>query len=178
MIAAFTAIDWIVIIILLTSVVLAAIKGFVRELIGLGSIVLAFLLAAWFYTSAAEPFKDVVKTENLALFCGFSIVFIGTLVLGVVVSWIVSKFIKAASLQWFDRCLGSLFGFLRGWVLGGILFAGLTAFNIQSERVRNSELAPFFLPASRLIAWVTPADFKEHFRSGYAAMERLWREQH
>src|SRR5437016_12620818 len=110
MISGFSAIDWLVLLVLLLSVVLAAMKGFVRELVGLVSIVLAFLLAAWFYTSAAAPFKDVVKTENLALFCGFSIVFLGTLVVGFLVAWLVSRFIKAAKLQWFDRCLGALFG--------------------------------------------------------------------
>lgn len=178
MISGFSAIDWFVLFVLLLSVVLAAMKGFVRELIGLASIVLAFLLAAWFYTSAAAPFKDVVKTENLALFCGFSIVFLGTLVVGSLVAWLISKFIKAAKLQWFDRCLGALFGFLRGWVLGGIVFLGLTAFNIQLERVRSSELAPYFLPASRMIAMGTPSELKDRFRSGYATIERWWKEQH
>lgn len=176
--SAFTAIDWFVLFIVLISIVLAAMKGFVRELIGLGSMVLAFLLAAWFYDSAAAPFKDVVKTENLALFCGFSIVFLGTLVAGAVIAWLISKFIKAARLQWFDRCLGALFGFFRGWVLGGIVFLGLTAFNVQAERVRTSELAPYFLPASRLIAVGTPSEFKDRFRSGYATIERWWKEQH
>ena len=102
MFTAFTFIDWVVLLLLLVSVVLAATKGFVRELIGMGSLILAFLFAAWFYPSAAAPFKDVVKTENIALFCGFSIVFLGTLVLGILVAGVVSKFVKAARLQWFD----------------------------------------------------------------------------
>ena len=177
MFAAFTFIDWTVLLLLLVSVVLAAIKGFVRELIGVGSLVLAFLLAAWFYPSAAAPFKDVVKTENIALFCGFSIVFLGTLVLGILVAGVVSKFVKAARLQWFDRCLGALFGLIRGWLFGGIIFAGLTTFDIRTASVRDSHLAPYFLPASRVIALVTPADFKDRFRSGYTAIEHWWNEQ-
>ena len=77
MFAAFTFIDWFLLLILLASVVFATIKGFVRELVGLGSLILAFVLAAWFYPTVAAPFKDVVKTENIALFCGFSIYFWG-----------------------------------------------------------------------------------------------------
>jgi len=175
--SAFTFVDWLTLIIVLASVVFAALKGFTRELIGMGSMVLAFILASWFYTAAAEPFKDVVKTENLALFLGFSIVFLGTLIAGILVAWLVSTFIKLAKLQWFDRCLGALFGLVRGWMLGGIVLVGLTAFNIQSVNVRNSVLAPYFLPASRMIALVTPSEFKDRFQSGYAAIERWWKEQ-
>ena len=175
--SAFTFVDWLILIIVLASVVFAALKGFARELIGMGSMVLAFMLASWFYSAAAEPFKDVVKTENLALFLGFSIVFLGTLIAGILVAWLVSTFIKLAKLQWFDRCLGALFGLVRGWMLGGIVLVGLTAFNIQAVTVKNSVLAPYFLPASRMIALVTPSEFKDRFQSGYAALERWWKEQ-
>ena len=173
----FTFVDWLILVIVLASIVFAALKGFTRELIGMGSMVLAFMLASWFYSAAAAPFKDVVKTENLALFLGFSIVFLGTLIAGVLIAWLVSTFMKLAKLQWFDRCLGALFGLVRGWLLGGIILVGLTAFNIQSLSVRNSILAPYFLPASRMVALVTPSEFKDRFRSGYAAIERWWKEQ-
>jgi len=175
--SAFTFVDWLILIIVLASVVFAALKGFTRELIGMGSMVLAFILASWFYTAAAQPFKDVVKTENVALFLGFSIVFLGTLIAGALIAWLVSTFVKLARLQWFDRCLGALFGLVRGWMLCGIVLVGLTAFNIQSVSVMNSVLAPYFLPASRMVALVTPSDFKDRFRSGYAAIERWWKEQ-
>ena len=101
-----------------------------------GWLAAAFLLAAWFYPTAAAIFKDVVLTENLALFCGFSIIFLGTLVAGLLFAWVVSKFVKAAKLQWFDRLLGALFGFVRGWMVGGIVFFALTAFHVQESRVR------------------------------------------
>ena len=175
--SAYTFVDWLILVIVLASIVFAALKGFTRELIGVGSMLLAFILASWFYSSAAAPFKDVVKTENLALFLGFSIVFLGTLIAGGLVAWLVSTFMKLARLQWFDRCLGALFGLVRGWLLGGMILVGLTAFNVQSLSVKNSILAPYFLPASRMIALVTPTEFKDRFLSGYAAIERWWKEQ-
>ena len=175
--SAFTLVDWLIFVIVLASIVFAALKGFTRELIGMGSMVLAFMLASWFYSTAAAPFKDVVKSENLALFLGFSIVFLATLIAGALVARLVSTFMKFARLQWFDRCLGALFGLVRGWLLGGMILVGLTAFNIQSLSVKNSILAPYFLPASRMIALVTPSEFKDRFRSGYAAIERWWKEQ-
>ena len=109
------------------------------------------LLAAWLYHRTAPLFKDVVKTENLALFFAFSTIFIATLLIGAVVIWLLTRFMKFAHLQWFDRILGAAFGLVRGWVFASVLLLGLTAFNVQTERVRSSDLAPYFLPGSRVL---------------------------
>ena len=173
----FTLLDILVIAILFFSVVMSTIKGFVREVLGLATIVLAILLSAWTYRRVSVLFKDVVKTENLALFFGFSVVFVGTLLAGFLVTWLITKFTKFAKLQWFDRLLGAAFGFVRGWALGAVIFLGLTAFDIQTERVRSSMVAPYMLPGARVIAVVTPLDLKARFLVGYRAIESWWRER-
>ena len=172
-----TIIDVLVAAIIVYSVVISWMRGFVREAMRLGVIVLALLLAAWFYRPVAVLFKDVVKTENLALFFGFSVLFLGTLLAGLLVTWLITRFVKFAKIEWFDRCLGAAFGFIRGWLLGAIIFMGLTAFDVQSERVKSSELAPYFLPGSRLIALVTPYDLKARFLMGYRTVEKWWQQQ-
>jgi len=168
--------DWVVLIILVASVVLSAMKGFVRELLGMAFVIAGFILGAWFYPAVATPLKDVVKTENIALFLGFAIVFLGTLLVGFAVIWIARKLIKFAQIQWFDRVLGAAFGFVRGWILGAIVFLALTSFDLQAERVKSSRLAPYFLPGARVIALATPRDLKTRFSDGYAAIEQWWRE--
>jgi membrane protein required for colicin V production len=173
----FTWIDVFVIALIAYSVVMSVMKGFVREVMGLATVLLAIVLAAWTYRPASNLFKDVVRTENLALFFGFSIVFVGTLLAGFVVIWLITKFTKFAKLQWFDRLLGAAFGFVRGWALGAVVFLGLTAFNIQTERVRSSMLAPYMLPGARVIAVITPDDMKARFLVGYRTVERWWLEQ-
>ena len=173
----FSVLDWIVLAVFAYSVAISVVKGFVREAFRLGSIVLALLLAAWFYRFVSLLFKDVVKTENLALFFGFVVLFLGTLFIGLLVTWLITKFVRFAKIEWFDRCLGAAFGLIRGWLLGAIIFMGLTAFDVQSERVKSSELAPYFLPASRLIALVTPYDLKARFLVGYRTVEKWWQQQ-
>jgi membrane protein required for colicin V production len=168
--------DGILLVILLASIVLSVMKGFFRELLGMASIVAAFLVGAWFYRTAAEPFKEVVKSENYALFLGFSIVFLGTLLAGVFLIWITQKIIKFAKIQWFDRVLGAGFGFIRGWLLGSIVLLVLTSFDLQAERVKSSQLAPYYLPGARLIAVAAPRDLKARFTDGYLALEGWWRE--
>ena len=168
--------DWISILVLAVSIVLSFIKGFLKELLGLVSLVAGFLLGAWFYRPAANLFKGVVKSENVALFLGFSVVFLGTLLVGALAVFVAQKLMKFARIQWFDRLLGAAFGFIRGWVLGSIFFLALTSFGLQADRVKSSQLAPFFLPGARVIAVVTPHDLKTRFRVGYEAVEKWWRE--
>ena len=169
--------DGIVVVILVVSIALAFVKGFVKELLGLASLVLGFLLGAWFYRPASSLFKELVKSENTALFLGFAVVFLGTLFVGILTIWVAQKLLKFAKLQWFDRLLGAAFGFIRGWVLGSIFFLALTSFDLQSDRVKSSQLAPYFLPVARVMALAVPYDLKARFLVGYDAIEKWWRDQ-
>jgi membrane protein required for colicin V production len=173
----FTAVDWTIVLVLIASIAISWRNGFVREVMGLASVLVGLLLAAWLYRRVAPLFKDVVKTENLALFLGFSVIFLVTLLAGVLIIWLITKFKKFARLEWADRLLGAAFGFIRGWVICSVILLGLTAFEVQTERVRNSELAPYFLPGSRVMAVMTPYELKAKFLVGYRSIERWWREQ-
>src|SRR5262252_5812484 len=152
----FSLLDWIVLAILLYSVVVSWFKGFVREVLGLITVLAAALISAWFYRDVGNLFKDVARTENLALFFGFSVTFLVVLIAGFVTIWLITKFMKFAKLEWADRLLGAAFG-------------------IQTERLKNSELAPYFLAGSRVIAIMTPFEMKAKFLVGYRTLERLWR---
>ena len=169
-------IDLAILLIMAWCIVRSAMSGFIREIFTLGTILIAILTAAWFHQRAAHLFKDVVKTENIALFLSFAAIFLATMLVGAVVVWLTTRFMKFAKLQWFDRLLGAAFGFIRGWVFVAVLLLGFTAFNIQAERVKNSGLAPYFLPGSRVVAVVTPFDLKAKFLDGYRAVETWWRE--
>ena len=152
-------------------------RGFVREIYLVMAVLVGSLLAGWLYRPVGNLFKDVVRTENLALFLGFSLIFQGTLLAGALITWLISRFMKLAKLQWADRLLGAAFGFIRGWLIGSVILLALTAFEVQTERVRNSQLAPYFLPGSRAIAVITPYELKAKFLVGYRALERWWQEQ-
>ncbi len=173
----FSLLDWIILLILAYSTAVSWFKGFVREALGLITVLAGVLLAAWSYRRVAGLFKDVVRTENLALFFGFSVIFVATLIAGLVIIWLITKFVKFAKIQWADRMLGAAFGFIRGWVISAVVLLALTAFEVQTERLRNSELAPYFLPGSRVIAVMTPYEMKAKFLVGYRALERWWRQQ-
>jgi membrane protein required for colicin V production len=104
------------------------------------------------------------------------LIFIGTLVIGAVITWLVTRVMKSVRLQWADRLLGAAFGFIRGWIISAVILLVLTAFDVQTERVRNSQLAPFFLPGSRAFAVIAPYELKAKFLVGYRALERWWQQ--
>src|SRR5438132_8794214 len=124
-------------------------RGFVREIYIVSAVLIGSILSSWFYRPVGNLFKDVVRTENVALFLGFSLIFVGTLVVGAAITWGIHRFMQRAKLQWADRLLGAAFGFIRGWMIGAIILLVLTAFELQTDRIRNSQLSPYFLPGSR-----------------------------
>ena len=172
----FSLLDWLILAILIYSIAVSWFKGFVREVLGLITVLAAVLLAAWFYRGVGDRFKDVVRTENIALFLGFSLIFLAVFLVGFFAIWIATRFVKFAKLQWADRLLGAAFGVIRGWTISAAILLALTAFEIQTERLKNSELAPYFLPGSRVIAVMTPYEMKAKFLVGYRALERWWRQ--
>ena len=173
----FSLIDFFILLIMAWCIVRSAMKGFVREVLWVAAVLVAIILSGLLYHSAGPAFKDVVKTENLALFLAFSLIFVGTMILGLVVIWLVTRFMKFAKIEWFDQALGAAFGFIRGWLLVSVLLLGLTAFDVQTERVKNSGLAPYFLPGARVITVITPYDMKARFLVGYRAVEKWWRDR-
>src|SRR6516162_7413179 len=96
----FSLLDFVILAILVYSTAVAFLKGFVREVFGLITVIAAGLLAAWFYADAGPIFKNVVRTENLALFLGYSVIFLVTLIAGFVTIWLVTRFMKFAKVEW------------------------------------------------------------------------------
>jgi membrane protein required for colicin V production len=173
----FSILDFVILAILAYSIVRSTMRGFVREIYFVSAVFIGSLLAAWFYRPVGTIFKDVVRTENVALFFGFALIFVGTLVAGSAITWLITRFMKRTKLDWADQLLGAAFGFIRGWLIGAVILLALTAFELQTERVRNSLLAPYFLPGARAIAVITPFELKAKFLVGYRAFERWWLQQ-
>lgn len=159
--------DWTLATVVCVSVVAAALKGFIRELISLAAVLMGLVIAALSYQRAAVGFEDMTRSHEIALGAGFLTLFLATLLVGGVVSVLAKKLIKTAGLQWVDRLLGGAFGLIRGVVVDCILLLALVAFGIKAEAVRQSLLAPYVTTGARVIALALPSGLKEQFRSGF-----------
>ncbi|MGH9351272.1 MAG: CvpA family protein [Terriglobia bacterium] len=161
-------VDWLLAIIILLSIVFAAKKGFVRELISLAAVVVGLIVAAIEYRRAAAWFEDLTKSHQVALAFGFLSVFILILIAGAVASVLARLLVKTAGIEWFDRFMGAVFGLIRGVVVDSILLMILMAFSIKPAAVSQSQLAPYVSAGARAIAVVMPKDLKDDFYAGFA----------
>jgi membrane protein required for colicin V production len=159
--------DWTFAAIVAVSVITAIIKGFTRELISLASLVIGLVVAAAAYPRAAPWFEDLTKSHEIALGLGFLVLFLGTLLLGSLVSLLARKLIKSAGIQWFDRFLGAVFGLVRGVLVDCILLFVLLAFAIKPGAVQQSSLAPYVTAGANVISLAMPASLKAQFHLGF-----------
>ncbi|HEX5483601.1 MAG TPA: CvpA family protein [Terriglobia bacterium] len=160
-------VDWVLAIIIVLSIVPAVRKGFVRELISLAAVVIGLVLAALEYPRAAGWYEDLTKSHEIALAAGFLTLFVAVLVAGAVISAAAHLLVRTAGVEWFDRFLGGIFGFIRGVIIDAILLMILMAFAIKPAAVSRSYLAPYISTGARAIAVVMPQNLKDHFYSGF-----------
>ena len=161
-------------VIILLSTLIAFFKGMVREIIGIGVIFLGFILAVFYYRVPAAKLVDFGHSETVAGLFGFLGIFLGCVLLGIITSFVVDRFLKAVKLKWVDRLLGAIFGFLRGWILSVVIVLALTAFPAQNNFTARSLLVPYLLGSAGLLIHLTPYDIKEKFEKRSKQLINYW----
>jgi len=163
--------------ILVASVVAAFRTGLTREVIGLVSLVLGFVLGLWFYGWAGSFLEPHLKSPQAAHLAGFALVFCGVLMVGALVGFVVGKFLRVTGLSFFDHLLGAGFGVLRAVLISVVLIAGLMAFShgdAPPAAVAHSHLAPYLVGAANLASDVAPHEFKDGLRKAYGQVKQAW----
>lgn len=109
--------DLAIIAIVSVSAIVAFFRGFVRESLSLAT----WIISIWFGVRCAQPLSGVfagwIEHEQVRVAVAFFAVFFVVLVAGSLISYFLSRIIKATPLSGIDRILGILFGVARGAVL-------------------------------------------------------------
>jgi membrane protein required for colicin V production len=169
-----TAADWVIVVVIIMSVIQAAISGFFHEAFGIAGLVFGYLLAAWNYQRLAARFAPHLKSEWLGEIAAFLIIFLAVVILAGIAGRITRHIVKEAGLGFFDRILGGALGLLRGSLMVAVILMSMAAFTPTSQALEGSELAPYFLVVGRAAIWVAPSELRARF---YQGLDLLHREQ-
>jgi membrane protein required for colicin V production len=172
--SAWSLLDYLYALIMLVSTGFAIFKGLTREIISMVALIAGFVLAAWYYPAPAKLLVQFARSETVADFVGFLVIFVGCLVLGALTALLVRRFVKMASLEWVDYLLGGVFGFVRGWAVCSVIVLALVAFPVQQSLVERSVFAPYLLAGARAAALVVPRQMKDQFYEQYKKILEAW----
>jgi membrane protein required for colicin V production len=158
--------DWVILVIVSVSILLAVAQGFFFEIFSLAGAVVGYVLATWSYKSVAPWFVPYVKNLWVADAAGFLLVFLGVIILAGVIARLARWAMQEVGLRWFDRFLGGVFGAVRGALIAMVFLMAMASFSPSSPMLTGSALAPYFLVLGRGAIWLSPTEFRMKFRAG------------
>jgi membrane protein required for colicin V production len=169
-----TALDWLILLIVGASVLLALSQGFLVEMFSLGGAVLGLVGAAWGYpllTPFYQSFSFVRVTaaaQLLSFLTIFSVLFLGMGVTG----RLLSHAAKETGMRWADKLMGAGFGLFRGIVVAGVMVLAFATFYPESRTVSGSAFGPRLLWMAHAASWLAPAELRQRFRQGAAQVRQ------
>ncbi len=165
-----TILDLVVIGVVLISALLAAVRGFTREVLAIASWVAAAAVA-WVFHPQLVPFiKQYIPAssaqDTIALVAAIAALFLGTLIVVSLITARISDFVLDSRIGALDRTLGFVFGAARGLLLAVIGYVFFTAL-VGSEKLpvwaKDAKAKPMLEETGRSLIAMLPQDVNADF---------------
>ncbi|CAA0091036.1 Colicin V production protein [BD1-7 clade bacterium] len=145
--------DWAIIAIILVSTLISVKRGFFKEALSLFIWIFAVVASVMFADQLAVVLTPYIDSASLAKIAAMAILFILSLVVGAIISMLMSQLIKITGLSGTDRVLGMVFGALRGvLVVLVVLMIGKHVLPLEQESWwQASVIAPHL---NRMETWM------------------------
>ena len=167
--------DVLIVIVGAVLLLFGVIKGILKILIGIGTLIAAFLLASWFDGVVGSLFSGFIESDGWRRLLGFAVIFLGTIILGGILGRVFAKVMEAANVRWVDRLAGAGLGLVATVLLFGALTVPLAAYLPEGNSfLGRSHLAPYTVNFSRAISAAVPASVRVRFHEGIRKLEKTW----
>jgi membrane protein required for colicin V production len=155
--------DYAVLGIITISLLVGALRGFIKEAFSLAVWAAAFLIAFQYSGAVAMQLETHIELPSVRTSLAFAGLFISVLLVGGLLTFLVGKLVEKTGLSGTDRLLGGVFGGIRGlaMVLALILVAGLTPVP-QDPWWQQSRSIQSLMPLAEWAAGLLPDYIQEH----------------
>lgn len=166
-----TLLDLGILVLIVLSLIIGLIRGFVREFLSLTTWVLAIGFALLYFKTLADELPFAVYNEVARLGIAFAIIFFSVLVIGAFINFLLSAAVSSIGLGGLDRFLGAVFGAFRGSLIVVLLIilVGVTSLPEKSWWI-ESQLIPHFEHGASWLKEQIPDDFTRYLESSRTAI--------
>lgn len=125
--------DYVLAAIVFLSFIIGIKRGFLREVVSIVTWLAAFFVSILFTNQLAAYFITFVKSEFLANIISFFTLFIVVLIVGGLISAIITKLVQRSGLTVGDRFFGAIFGCIRGVLVILLIVFVISVTNFQND---------------------------------------------
>ena len=150
-------------------------SGLARVVIGLAAALAGLLAGFWCYRIVAGKLLPWMKEPTLSYVFGFLLIFVGVMILGSILSALLSRLFQWIGLSWFNHLLGGVAGFFRGALLIAALVDIAVAFapSPMPEVLEHSRVLPFAGEIASWLVQMAPHDLKDAFEQQMQNLKQL-----
>ena len=136
-------IDTAILIVTVLSCVFGLWRGLVGEALALFTWIAALLVARVYSEEFSGLLVNVIENSSVRYVAVFTVIFIGVMLLGRLLSHLLSKLLTIAGSKLADRVLGGVFGLARGVIIVMVILFISNMFFSETEQWQQSTLIPY-----------------------------------
>jgi membrane protein required for colicin V production len=164
-------IDWVIVIIMASSIIGGLSQGFFRSAFGLAGLLVGLAAASWNYGRVSAIFQPIVRIKPVADVIGFLLIALLVMALFAILGAILAKAFRLIGLGCLDSLAGAVFGFFQGVILVTLGIIAIIAFFPQAHVLSEARLPRLFFGACHLSTHVTPEELAQRIRGGLRTLE-------